>query len=105
MSLPNIIVPVVIGFLTSIIGSKKLILTNRFLPRFLTGQTITISKDQQYQYPTLKRMFPLKNSIVFTSWPMPREVFVQKTDLEQLPKKYNLMYQIKPNMLPNIIYQ
>jgi hypothetical protein len=75
--------------------SKKLILTNRFLPRFLTGQKITISKDQQYQYPTLKRMFPLKNSIVFTSWPMPREIFVQKTDVEQLPKKYNLMYQIK----------
>lgn len=76
--------------------AKKLILTNRFLPRFLTGQKMAISKDQQYQYPTLKKIFPLKNSIVFTSWPMPREIFVEKTDVEQFAKKYNLMYQIKP---------
>jgi hypothetical protein len=72
--------------------SKKLILTNRYLSRSSAGKELLISDDQKSQYPTLKSL----PSLNFTSWPMPRTMFSQHKNTNQISINYNLMYQINP---------
>jgi hypothetical protein len=72
--------------------SKKLLLTNRFLSRSSAGQELLISEDQKSQYPTLKSL----PYLTFASWPMPRKIFSQHRNIDQLANTYNLMYQINP---------
>jgi hypothetical protein len=69
--------------------SKKFLVTNRFLSRSLAGKELFISKDEKSNYPTLKSL----PSLTFASWPMPRIMFLQSKDLDQLPNNYNLMCQ------------
>jgi hypothetical protein len=76
--------------------SKKLVLTNRSLSRSLVGQQILISEEMRNQYPTLKGILSSKRFLTFTSWPMPKKVFLERKDVDNLPKNYNLMYQISP---------
>jgi hypothetical protein len=77
--------------------SKKLVLTTRFLPRSYTGfEIFSFGKEAlpNNEYPTLKKLLQRKNTeaITFTSWPMPSKVFVNQEDVQQLGKKYELMY-------------
>jgi hypothetical protein len=72
--------------------SKKLLLTNRFLSRSSAGKELFIPQNEKDSYPTLKSL-PF---LTFVSWPMPREIFAKRTNIDQLANNYNLMYQINP---------
>nr|CZT54055.1 putative chloroplast RF1 [Botryococcus braunii Showa] len=77
--------------------SKKLVLTTRFLPRSYAGfEIFSFGKEalSNNEYPTLKKLLQRENTetITFTSWPMPSKVFVNQEDVQQLGKKYELMY-------------
>lgn len=93
---------------------KKLVLTNRFLPRAQAGQELFPFENTKIKvddYPTLKSLLKPQGSfskagyfasekekekerknIIFTTWPMSSNIFFTQKDPKVTGKKYNLMY-------------
>jgi hypothetical protein len=94
--------------------SKKLVLTNRFLPRAQAGQELFPFENKKIKvddYPTLKSLLKRQSSfskddyltsekerekerknITFSTWPMCSNIFFTQKDPKVTGKKYNLMY-------------